>query len=52
MAVKTDCVHYICGIQGGSKEWERCNALKKVYCRKEECSWYKKKEDKANEKGI
>ena len=41
-STKTDCVYYKHGIQKGGKEWERCDACKRLYCAEEKCSFYKK----------
>ena len=40
MAVKTDCILY-------DKELERCRGLKALYCRKEDCAFYKTEKDEA-----
>lgn len=47
---KKDCRHYRSGTQksGGAaegKEWERCAALKELYCARGGCNWYKPKQE-------
>lgn len=43
MTVKKDCILY-------DKELERCRGLKALYCRKENCAFYKTEKDEAIKK--
>lgn len=43
MGVKKDCILY-------DEELERCRGLKALYCRKEDCAFYKTEKDEAIKK--
>lgn len=46
--IKTDCFGYDKGYYLGT-QYERCNALRELYCKNEECKFYKSKEQHYNE---
>lgn len=45
--IERDCKHY-----KNDDEKDGCRILKKLYCRKEKCTWYKKKGEKKNENNV